>query len=314
MQYWPRTRAKRIYPRVRTTPPVQEAKPILFAGYKAGMSHVVVTDNRKNSITKGESVAMPITIIECPPLNILGVRLYTRTDTNALQAAKDILLSPSAQMKRKQPIPKKKTPASLDTITITDYQDLTLLAYTAPEKTGKKKKPELFEIPLGGSLEEKWQFVKERADKPLLLGDVFAEGDMVDVKAITKGKGNQGPVKRFGINLRSHKSEKTKRGPGSLGPWKSQAHILYRVPHAGQTGYHQRTELHKQILSISDDTTRINPDGGFIRYGLVKNPYLILKGSIPGPKKRLIFITKTMRGKPATQAPELGFISLASQQ
>jgi len=52
---------------------------------------------------------------------------------------------------------------------------------------------------------------------------------MVDSKTFTKGKGFQGPVKRFGISLRSHKSEKVIRGPGSLGPWKGQTKLAATI-------------------------------------------------------------------------------------
>ena len=149
-----------------------------------------------------------------------------------------------------------------------------------------KKKPELFEVNIGGSKEDKLNFAKENLGKELSVKDIFADGQLVDIHAVTTGKGYQGPVKRFGIKVRFHKSEKTKRGPGSLGDWKHKS--TWRMAHAGQMGFHTRKEYNKQIMMISDDPEQVNPNGGFVRYGNVKNTYILLKGSILGPSKRMV--------------------------
>ena len=132
--------------------------------------------------------------------------------------------------------------------------------------------------------------------------------------AITKGKGFQGPVKRFGVAIRNHKSEKTVRGPGSLGGWISQAHVMYRVAHAGQMGMHQRTHYNNLLLKIGTNPEEINPKGGFVRFGNVKSSYVLIKGSIPGPAKRIIKLTKSIRGKKSIQIPTIQSISLESKQ
>jgi hypothetical protein len=72
-------------------------------------------------------------------------------------------------------------------------------------------------------------------------------------------------------------------------------------------GYHHRTELNKKVYRIgaggdeasasteSDITKKpITPMGGFPHYGIVKNDFLILKGSIPGTKKRVITLRKSL--------------------
>src|SRR3989338_3677561 len=76
MQYWPRKRAKRQQARIRSWAVVKELKPIGFAGYKIGMAQVIYTDAGKNSVTKGEEIACPVTLIECPPLKIIGFQAY----------------------------------------------------------------------------------------------------------------------------------------------------------------------------------------------------------------------------------------------
>ena len=70
---------------------------------------------------------------------------------------------------------------------------------------------------------------------------------------------------------------------------------MWKVAHAGQTGFHTRTEYNKQIINISDNPAELNPKGGIKHYGVIKNTSIMIKGSIPGAKKRLIVITKPIR-------------------
>lgn len=69
-------------------------------------------------------------------------------------------------------------------------------------------------------------------------------------------------------------------------------------------------------MLIGENEEEINPKGGYIRYGKVKGDYLLLLGSIPGPKKRLIRIRKTIRPLKSftVKTPEITFISRESQQ
>ncbi|MEA3347310.1 MAG: 50S ribosomal protein L3, partial [Candidatus Auribacterota bacterium] len=158
-----------------------------------------------------------------------------------------------------------------------------------------KKKPEVFEVALGGKKEEKLNAAKELLGKEVSLKDIFKNGQLLDIHAITKGKGMLGPVKRFGIALKSHRSEKARRNPGSLGGWKGQAHFMYRIAHAGQMGYHQRTGYNKRILKMGEKDDGINPKSGFKHYGLIKNSYIMVKGSVMGPSKRLIRFNNATR-------------------
>jgi large subunit ribosomal protein L3 len=68
LQYWPRKRSRRVHARVRSWQTVKDAKPLAFAGYKVGMTHIIYTDNKANSMTKGSDISMPVTIIECPSI------------------------------------------------------------------------------------------------------------------------------------------------------------------------------------------------------------------------------------------------------
>ena len=302
MQFWPRKRAKKPRPRIRATGRSDEVKPLVFAGYKVGMTHIIAADNRPNSLTKNDKISIPATIIECPPFKIAAINFYKKTAYGLSLSTSFISTKLDKELKRSIIMP-KKAKIKIEDIKPEDYDDIRAVVYTQPKNTGiGKKKPELFEISVGGKSQEKLTWLKENLGKEINIKDIFKQGQQVDIKAVTKGKGTQGPVKRFGISIRQHKSEKTKRGPGSLGGWKGQGHFMYRIAHAGQTGYHQRTEYNKWILKISDKPEEINPKGGFKNYGIVKNPYILLKGSLPGPRKRLIMLTEPL--KPNKKIPK----------
>ncbi len=175
-----------------------------------------------------------------------------------------------------------------------DFDDLRLIVYSNVKTTGIKKTPDLIEIAIQGSKEEKISFVNEKVGKEISVSEVFSEG-LVDTRGVTKGFGTQGPVKRFGITLKAKKSEKGQRRPGSLGPWHP-SRVTFLVPMAGQTGFHTRVYYNNLIVQIGDIKEKnINKNSGFHKYGKIKNDYILLKGSVPGPKKRVILLTPALR-------------------
>ncbi|MFC1769114.1 50S ribosomal protein L3 [Nanoarchaeota archaeon] len=311
MQFWPRKRAKKL--RVRSWAKVNDTKLLGFAGFKVGMTHAVVSDNRSASTTKGESISLPVTIVECPPLKVFAINFYKKSN-NALSLSSQIFSKNfDKELVRTLRTPKKES-KKVEEIT---YSDLRLVVYTQPKLTSiGQKKPRVFEVALGGKLEDKLKFAQDSLGKEIAVTDVFKEGEQVDIHTITTGKGLQGPVKRMGVAIRARKSEKTKRGPGTLGPWTQRGKIMFRVAYAGQMGYHLRTELNKWILKIGKKEDAIEPKGGFVSYGKVQNPYILFKGSIAGPRKRLIRFNVATRPRKniPTQAPQIKYISLESKQ
>jgi len=319
MGVWPRKRAKNTTARVRSVPTIKEAKLITFPVYKAGMTHVLMIGTDKNRRSSGIEESIPVTILECPPVKIASVRLYAKSGLseivkNQINFKVDKEVSKATNVSKN--VAKIKTVEDLSKIDLSQYSNLTIQVYTTPKSIDLKKKPDLLEVDLGGNLQEKLDFVKAHIDKPISFNEVFKEGQVVDAHAITKGKGFQGPVKRFGIGLKGHKSEKGVRAVGSLGGWSGQGHVMYRVAHAGQMGFHQRTQFNNTIIKISDKPEEINPKGGLINYGLVKSNYLLIKGSIQGAKKRLILLSEPVRlTRQQTHTSEsIKHISTESQQ
>jgi large subunit ribosomal protein L3 len=290
MQFWHRKRAKSEVARIRFWAPLKDAKMIGFAGYKVGMVHVAFEDPRDHSATKGKVISWPATIIECPPLTVFSIKFYKNHNSISQVFAEKL----DKNLERAMKLTKQKK--TINDIKEDMFDELKLIVHTNPSMTKfGKKKPDIFEMALGGKKEDKFKAAKDLLGKEIKIKDVFRTGQLVDVHAISKGYGFQGPVKRFGVAIRSHKAEKTKRGPASLGGWRGQGHVMYRVAHAGQMGYHQRTEYNKQILKIDEKFENINSKSGFKRYGIVKNTYVLVKGSVIGPNKRLIRLNAAIR-------------------
>jgi len=306
--YWPRKRSRHTIARIRTWPAESKVKLLGFIGYKAGMTHIQVIDNYAKSMTKGETLNLPTTIIECPPMVVAGVAFYAPFEYGLRKVASVLAPKLDPIVARTIQLP-KQTLKSVDSIT--EFTDLRLLVYsTAKDTTIGNKKPALMEISLGGSKEDKLKYAKEVLGKEIKVSDVFDLGNSVDVHGISKGKGFQGTVKRYGVPIRQHKAEKVKRGIATLGPW-SPKRIDYTVAQPGKMGFHSRTEYNKQILKIGTDGEEINPKGGLNKYGLIRQTYLLVKGSVVGPQKRAIVMTPSSRPnyKMTKEAPEITFIS-----
>jgi len=107
-------------------------------------------------------------------------------------------------------IPKKtETKKKMDEIekNIDRVSEVRLLVHTKPTF---KKKPEVFEILVNApTAKEAWEYAKSVLGKELTADQIFKEGDYIDVVAITKGKGIQGPIKRFGARIQYRKAKET---------------------------------------------------------------------------------------------------------
>jgi len=303
MAYWPRKRAKRIYPRVTTWPKSDTAMPLGFAGYKAGMTHVMMVNTNTNSKTKGQMISKPATVVECPPLIVMGIRAYQ--DSNSFDVYHD---KPSKNLLRKIRFAKEPK-MYLTKLEGKTFERVNLICHTVPTF---KKRPEVFEVAIGGKVEEQLEFAKNNLGKEIKVADIFKEGDFIDVSAVTIGKGFQGAVKRFGITIQGRKNEQSHRQVGCHGQ-KEPGKIRSTIPQPGQLGFQTRTEFNKRVLKIGSGED-INPKSGFIKYGLVRKDYLLIEGSIPGHRKRLIRIRGAIRAHQTKYPVDLKYISVESKQ
>jgi len=316
--FWPRKRAKDIVARVKNWAPAKEARLLGFAGYKAGMTAVIIVENRPKAPTKGEEIRRPVTVIEAPPMKVISVRLYSKTPYGMKVIGESLAESFDKNVSRAMFVPKKhKSRIEELKSKLQDAVEVRVIVHTEPQNSGLgKKTPDVLEIPVGGSVSDAFNYATSVLGKEILPTDVLKAGEFVDAHGITKGKGFQGDIKRYGIKLANHKSEFGIRHRATMGPI-TPAVCGWWVSQPGQMGFHKRTDYNKQILKISDaKTTNVNPISGFYHYGNVKSNIILISGSVPGARKRLIVFSHAIRQRKVSfaQAPEITFVSTRSQQ
>lgn len=318
LQFYPRKRARRILPRVSYAGISREDVGLLgFIGYKVGMASAYVKDNGNSSLSKGQRVIIPVTVIEFPTIKILSVRFYK----NGKVMGEVLNSNLDKEVKKKIKLPKDKASSSSKDDEkpqkkmedFKDYDDIKVIVYSQVKKTFIKKKPDFSEIGISGNLDEKLEFVKNNIDKEISVKDFMNENvkdGLIDVRGVTKGKGLQGPTKRFGLKLKVRKTEKGIRGPGSGGPWHP-ARVEYTQPMAGQMGFFTRVVYNNKVIFVGDISENdINKNEGFKKYGKIKNDYLIVCGSVQGPSKRQLIITPSFRPSKDTIKKNYEFLEL----
>jgi large subunit ribosomal protein L3 len=322
LAYLPRKRAKHPVARIRYWPKIQADTPKLlgFVGYKAGMTYIFTIEDRKRSPNYGKEVIRATTVIETPPMIIVGIRTYAQTLYGLKHLTEAWMNDPPEELERALVLPEKfNTEQMLQKIVdqLAKTTTIRVIAATQPKQTSlSKKKPDITEIEIGGgTTQQQLEYAKSLLSKTVTPEEVFKNGQYIDIAAVTTGKGFQGPVKRWGVTILQHKGRKTKRGIATLGPWNPH-HVMYSVPRAGQMGYHQRTEYNKRILKIGKDGKEVTLKGGYIRYGTLKGPYILIEGSIPGTEKRPIRLRYPARPPKTTpeEPPQITHVSLESPQ
>ena len=127
------------------------------------------------------------------------------------------------------------------------------------------------------------EFKLENADefavKDEIKADVFAEGDKIDVTAISKGKGYQGAIKRFGQHRGPMKhGSKFHRHQGSNGSSATPSHVRKGKGMPGHMGSVQVTIQNLEIVRVD-----------------AENNLILVKGSVPGAKKSLITVREAVK-------------------
>jgi large subunit ribosomal protein L3 len=196
--------------------------------------------------------------------------------------------------------------------------EVRLIVATQPSQISgiPTKVPDVMEVGLdGGNASEQLTFAKDKFGEEFSFADCFEEGILTDIVAVTKGYGWQGVIKRFGGKLQSHKNSKKRRQHGNMGDFGT-GYVRKTIRQGGQTGYHQRTEYNKRIMRVANpEEHAITPSGGFLHYGEVNSDYILVKGSVPGPSKRLIRFRDATRGSDRTLHDyEITYVSTASKQ
>jgi large subunit ribosomal protein L3 len=290
-----------------------------FAGFKVGMTHAFIVDYRKRSTTAGQELAVPVTVVEVPPLRVVAARIYGRTPYGLKIAAEVWGTGALPELARRIPAHPGSDAAGLEKFAHTSGDEVRVIVHTQPQLvTGTPSKtPNLFEVRISGDkFEERRAFAAEQLGQEVTAEMLTKEGEFLDVIGVTKGFGFQGHIQRWGVKLQPRKNSKHRRMIGTLGPH-NPSFVTYRIPQAGQQGYHRRTQTNMRVLRIVRDprTDPVTPAGGFPHYGELRSSCIVLHGSLPGPAKRLLRFRQPLRRRVATvEKVDIRYFSTRSKQ
>ncbi|KAI5309276.1 60S ribosomal protein L3, partial [Ascosphaera atra] len=353
LAYLPRKRASRHRGKVKSFPKDDPKKPVHLTasmGYKAGMTTVVRDLNRPGAKMHKKEIVEAVSVIETPPMVAVGVVGYIETPRGLRSLTTVWAEHLSDEVKRRfyknwykskkkafTRYAKAYTESSAASITrelerIKKYCTVVrVLAHTQIRKTPlKQKKAHLMEIQVNGgaNVGEKVDFARGLFEKEIPVTSIFEQDEMIDVIGVTRGHGFNGVTARWGTTKLPRKTHKGLRKVACIGAWHPN-HVQWTVARAGQMGYHHRTSVNHKVYRIGRgedegnasteydvSKKQITPMGGFVRYGSVKNDFVMVKGAVPGTKKRVLTLRKTLYpqvSRKATEKIDLKWIDTSSK-
>lgn len=358
LAYLPKRRTRHHRGRVRHFPKDDKTKPVhltAFMGYKAGMTHVVkYFERREGKKMIKKDIVHACSVVECPPMKVVGMVGYIETprgmralstiwaaqlDNNVKRRfyknwmnAKKKAFSKYADRFKEDDKSKRSIKRDLERIQKYCCTVRVLCATQIDKLNLRQVKSHIMEIQVnGGSIADKVKWSYDKFEQEVCVGEVFEDNEVVDTIGVTKGKGTQGPIKRFGVNRLPRKTHRGLRKVGCIGAWHPSC-VKWTVARRGQMGYHSRTEINKKIYRVGAGACRgvfnnattandaieknITPLGGFPHYGEVNQDYLLIKGGVMGIRKRPLVMRKsifpTTRGW-MTENVEVKFIDTSSK-
>jgi len=334
--FLPRKRTNHHQGKVKSFPRDDATKPChltAFMAYKAGMTHITRDVDKPGAKVHKKEVVEAVTILECPPMIVVGVVGYVETPRGLRSLTTVWAQHLDDSLKRRfyknwyrskkkafttyaKKYADEKKPIDQELARIKKYCTVVrVLAHTQIRKLKlRQKKAHLMEIQVnGGSVADKVDFAYKQFEQQIPIDSIFKKDEMIDICAATKGHGMEGVTKRYGVTKLPRKTHKGLRKVGCIGAWHP-ARVAYTVARAGQKGYHHRTEVNKKIYRIGKaafdsegkivnqnastefDLTEkvITPMGGFPHYGTVREDFVMIKGCCAGVKKRVVTLRKTL--------------------
>lgn len=326
-----------------------------FMAFKAGMTHIVRDVDRVGSKMNKKEVVEAVTILEAPPMAVAGLTCYKETVTGLKCIGTVWAGHVSTEFKRRyyknwkssaqkafsnyRAFRNTKEGKAAEAAKYSKFEKksdvVRVIAHTQQRKLRnhrvQTKKAFVQEIQInGGSIKEKIALGKSLLEKEVRVDAVFQQSECADVVAVTKGHGFQGVVQRWGVACLPRKTHRGLRKVACIGAWHP-CRVAFQIARAGQQGYHHRTLLNKKIYRIGKaatvdpsnastefDITQkcITPMGGFVGYGVVRNDYVMIKGSVTGPRKRVITLRRPMAPqlkRKLTEKINLKFIDTSSK-
>jgi large subunit ribosomal protein L3e len=297
------------------------------------MTHVVkYQERREGKKTIKKDVVHSVSVIECPPIKIIGLVGYVQTPRGLRTLSTVFAQNLDATVKRRfyknwmnskkkafsKYVDKKykdessKEHYSRDLARIKKYATVVrvICATQFHKLSFRQHKAHIMEVQVnGGTIAQKVDFAKAKFEGEVRVGEVFEHSECVDTIGVTRGKGMAGVIKRFGVSRLNRKTHRGLRKVACIGAWHPSA-VKWTVARRGQLGYHSRTQINNKIYRIgagantgvdNNATTEadavvknITPLGGFPHYGEVNEDYVLIKGGVMGTRKRAVTLRKSI--------------------
>merc|ERR1712179_67244 len=274
--FLPRKRSARHRGKVKGWPKDDVSKPChltAFISYKAGMTHVVREVDRPGSKVNKKEVVDAVTILETPPMIVIGCIGYIETP-RGLRTLKTIFAEHlSEECKRRFYKNWYKAKKKAFSKACRKWQDedgqkqierdftqmkkyckvIRVIAHTQMKLLPlRSKKAHIMEIQInGGSISDKVDYARSLLEKPVNVDSIFSKDEMIDIVGVNKGKGEKGVTSRWHTKKLPRKTHKGLRKVACIGAWHP-ARAAYSVARSGQKGYHHRCEINKKIYDIRD--------------------------------------------------------------
>jgi large subunit ribosomal protein L3e len=332
--FLPRKRSRQIRGRCRSFPkddPKQKPHLTAFMAYKAGMTHIVRDCERPGSKVNKKEVVEAVTILETPPMVVVGFVAYRETPVG-LKSIGTVWAHHLSSEFRRRYYKNWKTSAQLAFTKLKKFAKtkagiaatqrkinamkkratvVRVIAHTQLRKLRNHrvgvKKAHIAEVQVnGGTIAQKIAMAQSLMEKEVRVDSIFNQSECLDICAVTKGHGMTGVVKRWGVACLPRKSHRGLRKVACIGAWHPER-VSFTVARAGQGGYHHRTHFNKKIYQIgraptvdpkSASTTfdltekTITPMGGFVGYGVIRNDFVMIKGCVQGPRRRVVTLRR----------------------
>ncbi len=194
-----------------------------------------------------ENRVVPVTVLRVPPCRVVQIKTKLVDDYNALQV----------------------------TFGEVEPQSLNQPAVGHFNKAGVEPGKKLLEL----RLDE----VEEYEIGQKISVDILGKGELVDVTAVSKGKGFAGVMKRHGFagQRASHGAHKVHRKPGAIGQCATPSRVFKGKKMPGRMGSQKTTIQNLEVVQSND-----------------QEETLLLKGSVPGPRGATVLIRNAVKATP----------------
>jgi len=351
--FLPRKRTAHHFGKIKSFPKDDQSKPChwtAFMGFKAGMTHILRDVDKPGSKLHKKEVVEAVSLLETPPMVVCGFVGYVETP-RGLRALTSVWAGHLGdEVKRRFYKNWSKSKKKAFTKYHKRYQAaggdamkaeierakkycqiIRAIVHTQPTKAKiGQKKAHLKEIQInGGTPAAKVDFITNLFEQEVRVSDCFTQNEMVDLIGVSRGRGFDGVVTRWGVTRLVRKSHRGLRKVACIGTWHP-TRVQFQVPRSGQNGYGHRTEINNKIYRVGkkediakscmteQDLTEKGPTpmGGFSRYGEINEDWVMMKGTVMGARKRIITLRKSLLPQNSRTAQEeiaLKFIDTSSK-